>query len=61
MKIVIIALILIVNLILAYIGDITYLMYLAGIYLMLTIILKLEKIIFNKQDIRKKIYHLMNI
>ena len=54
MKIVIIALILIVNLILAYIGDITYLMYLAGIYLMLTIILKLEKIIFNKQDIRKK-------
>lgn len=54
MKIVIIALILIVNLILAYIGDITYLMYLAGVYLMITIIFKLEKLILNKQDIRKK-------
>ena len=38
MKIVIIALILIVNLILAYIGDITYLMYLAGVALMINII-----------------------
>lgn len=38
MKIVIIALILIVNLILAFIGDITYLMYLAGVALMINII-----------------------
>ena len=37
MKTVIIALILIVNLILAFIGDITYLMYLAGVLLMLKI------------------------
>ena len=38
MKTVIIALILIVNLILAFIGDITYLMYLAGVALMINII-----------------------
>lgn len=38
MKTVIIALILIVNLILSFIGDITYLMYLAGIALMINII-----------------------
>lgn len=38
MKIVIIALILIVNLILAFIGDINYLMYLAGVALMINII-----------------------
>ena len=38
MKTVIIALILIVNLILAFIGDVTYLMYLAGVALMINII-----------------------
>lgn len=38
MKTVIIALILIVNLILAFIGDINYLMYLAGVALMINII-----------------------
>lgn len=38
MKTAIIALILIVNLILAFIGDVTYLMYLAGVALMINII-----------------------
>ena len=38
MKTIIIVLILIVNLILAFIGDITYLMYLAGVALMINII-----------------------
>lgn len=38
MKTIIIALILIVNLILAFIGDVTYLMYLAGVALMINII-----------------------
>lgn len=38
MKTIIIVLILIINLILAFIGDITYLMYLAGVALMINII-----------------------
>lgn len=38
MKTVIIVLILIINLILAFIGDVTYLMYLAGVALMINII-----------------------
>lgn len=44
MKIVIIALILIVNLILAFIGDITYLMYLAGVALMINIIKQINSL-----------------
>lgn len=44
MKTVIIALILIVNLILAFIGDVTYLMYLAGVALMINIIKGVNKL-----------------
>ncbi len=44
MKTIIIALILIVNLILAFIGDITYLIYLAGVVLMINIIKQINSL-----------------
>lgn len=44
MKTIIIVLILIINLILAFIGDITYLMYLAGVTLMINIINQIKSL-----------------
>lgn len=54
MKTAIIILIALINIPLAWHGDLTYLMYLVGVYLMITIIFKLEKLIFNKQNVHKK-------